>query len=285
MTQTRFIAFTASSVLALTGAAQAQSINLIQCDHIVASNANATDVGGTVSDSDSIVANNTLCVDFSGTVGANAEAPAGEAVAIGTAAQRAGVSSTAIEVTGQVRGGAKVAPTAGALSTSSDTDSNTQSRFFFDSTTPLRFAVRAEISSSVTPTGNDTANASFDFFGSGVNSSLNLSVSGTQTASGKGAGWIQPGKLYVIAGSGFTNLDADIVSGTATSVDGSASIEYSLRVFCAADYNMDGSVGLNDFISFLNAWNLGNLRADFNDDGTVDITDLNGYAASFAAGC
>jgi hypothetical protein len=54
---------------------------------------------------------------------------------------------------------------------------------------------------------------------------------------------------------------------------------------CRADYNGDGVVNIQDFLSYLAAFSAGTPRSDFNGDGAVNIQDLLAYLAQFSLGC
>lgn len=54
---------------------------------------------------------------------------------------------------------------------------------------------------------------------------------------------------------------------------------------CPADFNEDGNVNTMDFISFLNAYNLGDSSADFNEDGTLNTLDFLAFLNAYNAGC
>ena len=59
----------------------------------------------------------------------------------------------------------------------------------------------------------------------------------------------------------------------------------SSRVVCRADFDMDGSLTLFDFIAFQAAFDGGDPRADFDGDGELTMFDYLAYQARFAAGC
>ena len=54
---------------------------------------------------------------------------------------------------------------------------------------------------------------------------------------------------------------------------------------CRADFNQDGNVNTMDFISFLNAYNLGDPSADFNDDGVINTLDFLAFLNAYNEGC
>jgi hypothetical protein len=54
---------------------------------------------------------------------------------------------------------------------------------------------------------------------------------------------------------------------------------------CRADFNGDGSVNVQDFLAFLQAFAGADPRADMTGDGSVNIQDFLAYLQLFAAGC
>jgi T5SS/PEP-CTERM-associated repeat protein len=54
---------------------------------------------------------------------------------------------------------------------------------------------------------------------------------------------------------------------------------------CPADFNGDGVVNTQDFLSYLNAWAVGDLRADTDGNGTVNTIDFLSYLNLWVAGC
>jgi trimeric autotransporter adhesin len=54
---------------------------------------------------------------------------------------------------------------------------------------------------------------------------------------------------------------------------------------CAADFDENGRVDDQDFLSFLVAFSAGDPRADLSGDGSVNIQDFFGFLRAFSAGC
>jgi len=54
---------------------------------------------------------------------------------------------------------------------------------------------------------------------------------------------------------------------------------------CLGDWNGDFAVDFNDFLEFLNDYNVGARRADLNGDGVVDFNDFLGFLNLYNAGC
>jgi hypothetical protein len=54
---------------------------------------------------------------------------------------------------------------------------------------------------------------------------------------------------------------------------------------CVPDFNGDGSADTRDVLSFLNAWNLNDPRADMNGDGAIDTRDVLAFLNLWVAGC
>ena len=54
---------------------------------------------------------------------------------------------------------------------------------------------------------------------------------------------------------------------------------------CAADYNLDGVVGVPDIFRFLQTWFQGRPEADLNDNGSIDVPDIFAFLSLWFAGC
>jgi hypothetical protein len=54
---------------------------------------------------------------------------------------------------------------------------------------------------------------------------------------------------------------------------------------CAADFNLSGSVTVNDIFDFLTAWFAGDIRADVNGANAISVQDIFDFLASWFAGC
>jgi hypothetical protein len=54
---------------------------------------------------------------------------------------------------------------------------------------------------------------------------------------------------------------------------------------CVADTDGDGSVNINDFLTFLSRYAAGDPRADIDRSGTITVQDFLAYLQHFAAGC
>ena len=54
---------------------------------------------------------------------------------------------------------------------------------------------------------------------------------------------------------------------------------------CAADYNGDGAVNVQDIFDFLAGWFSGNPQADFNGVGGLGVQDIFDFLAAWFAGC
>lgn len=59
----------------------------------------------------------------------------------------------------------------------------------------------------------------------------------------------------------------------------------ALGAVCDGDFDGDGTVDFNDFLTFLNLYNAGNRQADVNRDGVVDFNDLLMFMNLYNAGC
>ncbi|MBM4108246.1 MAG: hypothetical protein FJ255_05465 [Phycisphaerae bacterium] len=65
----------------------------------------------------------------------------------------------------------------------------------------------------------------------------------------------------------------------------SGSLPVPTTAVCAGDWNRDGVVDFNDFLDFLNDFNLFNSCADLNGDGVVDFNDLLEFLNDFNTPC
>lgn len=69
---------------------------------------------------------------------------------------------------------------------------------------------------------------------------------------------------------------------------GNASVRRYEGVFvntCRADFNQDGILNLADFGAFQTGFALGDPRADFNGDGVLNLADFGAFQTAFALGC
>src|SRR5262249_20746757 len=53
---------------------------------------------------------------------------------------------------------------------------------------------------------------------------------------------------------------------------------------CPADFNRDGSVNVQCFLAFLQAYATGDRRADYNGDGRITVQDFLAFLQAYAAG-
>jgi hypothetical protein len=60
---------------------------------------------------------------------------------------------------------------------------------------------------------------------------------------------------------------------------------FVVRVPCAADFDGDGSVNLQDFLAFLAAFAAADLRCDYNGDAQVNVSDFLAFLGVFSVGC
>jgi hypothetical protein len=54
---------------------------------------------------------------------------------------------------------------------------------------------------------------------------------------------------------------------------------------CAADFNGDGQVNIQDFLAFLSGYSSADPRADFTSDGQINVQDFLAFLQAYAAGC
>lgn len=60
---------------------------------------------------------------------------------------------------------------------------------------------------------------------------------------------------------------------------------FILTPTCDGDFNGDGQVDSQDFITYLNAFTMQAPQADFNNDGTINSLDFTAFLNAFVAGC
>jgi hypothetical protein len=70
-----------------------------------------------------------------------------------------------------------------------------------------------------------------------------------------------------------------------TTTCGEVSSNAATLTFCAADYNLDGTVDFFDYLDFVADFSNEAPKADVNGDNTVDFFDYLDYVAAFDAGC
>jgi hypothetical protein len=75
------------------------------------------------------------------------------------------------------------------------------------------------------------------------------------------------------------------VRGTTGTYFDDISIRRACSQPCPADVNGDGAVNIGDFLSFLQLFAAGDLRADFDGDGGVNVGDFLGFLSAYAGGC
>jgi hypothetical protein len=61
-------------------------------------------------------------------------------------------------------------------------------------------------------------------------------------------------------------------------------VQVTANFGCAADYNGDGVIQVQDIFDFLNGWFAGDPRADFNGGG-LSVQDIFDFLNSWFAGC
>lgn len=99
------------------------------------------------------------------------------------------------------------------------------------------------------------------------------------------------------AGGTFTVLQAGAIVGAFDSVDASevdpslkvqvtqTATEVQVTLLCAADFNNDGSLDIDDVLGFLAAFSAEQTTADFDRDGDLDIDDVLLFLSLFSTGC
>lgn len=70
-----------------------------------------------------------------------------------------------------------------------------------------------------------------------------------------------------------------------TSACGDVSTGVVRLEICPPDLNCDGGADFNDFLQFMNLFNAGNLRVDFDGSGSIDFNDLLAYLNLYVPGC
>lgn len=69
-------------------------------------------------------------------------------------------------------------------------------------------------------------------------------------------------------------------------ITGDGVINYTdVRFLCPADFDMDGRLTVNDYITFGSGFAGGNPQADIDRSGNLDINDFVAFGASFSGGC
>ena len=60
---------------------------------------------------------------------------------------------------------------------------------------------------------------------------------------------------------------------------------FTFRVTCGADFNLDGVVSVQDIFDFLNAWFAQEAATDFLQDGTLNVQDIFDFLNVWFGGC
>lgn len=84
---------------------------------------------------------------------------------------------------------------------------------------------------------------------------------------------------------GVTSLDRGQYTCTVTSACGVSTSGPCVLAACRADFNDDGTVGVQDIFDFLYYWFQGDPLADFTQNGIVSLDDLFAFLAAWFAGC
>jgi probable HAF family extracellular repeat protein len=79
--------------------------------------------------------------------------------------------------------------------------------------------------------------------------------------------------------------DGRTIVGTGTHNGTTEAWMATLGASCAVDFNADGDVNVQDFLSFLAAFAAADPRADFDASGAINVQDFLVFLASFASGC
>ena len=77
-----------------------------------------------------------------------------------------------------------------------------------------------------------------------------------------------------------TNYGAFVVGGNSA-----ATIAFASIPGCAADFNEDGTLSVQDIFDFLNAWFAGNLSSDYDGSGVLSVQDIFDFLNGWFAGC
>lgn len=91
--------------------------------------------------------------------------------------------------------------------------------------------------------------------------------------------------------AGGKALDGELLSNTASALPsgngqagGSALWTFTVRP-CPADFNQDGSGDVSDIFAFLQAWFAGSPNANVNGDALLNVADIFSYLQTYFAGC
>jgi hypothetical protein len=93
---------------------------------------------------------------------------------------------------------------------------------------------------------------------------------------------------YLTLSPGATTLGID---GQFTAIGGSRELTPAVfdlpndTPYCPADFNEDDTVNNSDIFAFLSAWFAGNMSADANGNGTLEVSDIFAFLSEWYAGC
>jgi 5'-nucleotidase len=104
------------------------------------------------------------------------------------------------------------------------------------------------------------------------------------------------GDFYPFRGLPFTNLGVSYQQSLANMIEDTLMGQITMDAYpegsmdriiqsCYADFDLDGEVGLFDFLAFQNAFDAGETAADCNRDGSLDLFDFLCFQNAFDAGC
>jgi glucose/arabinose dehydrogenase len=83
--------------------------------------------------------------------------------------------------------------------------------------------------------------------------------------------------------NGNNRRDAcDILSGASRDADGDGVPD---ECACRVDFDQNGTVNVSDFLAYLSAYAAGDTNADFTGDGQVNVSDFLAFLSAYAAGC
>ncbi|MBK7404038.1 MAG: FG-GAP repeat protein [Phycisphaerales bacterium] len=99
--------------------------------------------------------------------------------------------------------------------------------------------------------------------------------------------WTQMGKLTAPDARTYGKFGRSIDLSGDTILVGASRSAYvvGLACDCAVNFNGDDAIDTRDLIAFLNAWNGGDSRADWDQNGTIDTRDVLAFLNDWVAGC
>lgn len=156
----------------------------------------------------------------------------------------------------------------------------------FNVEVPVRYRIYGEMSSFFDSTEGDTFTSIY--LASGPEILFSLTNGRNTSTDATGTGWLKPG-IYQLDAFALADVTADQYSNPHNHnepwQEAQSDLILDFQTFCPGDFNFDGVVDVNDWNQYLAAWQAGNLDADVDNNGVVDMTDRLLFGQALNLGC